>query len=686
MSKSKTKKHSKPNQVSKQTSPSSPDPQEINLLVTLFTEGRYAEAEALTLAQAMTVRFPLHGFGWKALGALFKQLDQNADALIPMQKAAALSPNDAEAHFNLGVVLMELGHPDKAEASYRRTLKIKSNYAEAHNNLGNIFKDLNQLEDAEACYRRALKIKPNYTEAHYNLGKALNDLGHLDEAEVSYRRALEINPFFLEPHYNLGNTLREMGRLKEAEASYRRALQINPDYAEALQNLGITLYGLGLQDEANVCFGRAQEINPYLTSGHSNRLFHLTQNVAVDAETLFTEHCRFGEQFESLFRTNPPQHSNPREPERCLQIGFVSGDLRHHALATFIGPLLMHLANYPQLVLHAYYNHTFEDSVSQQLRLHFNHWHSIASLSDDALAEKIRADGIDILIDLSGHSAKNRLFTFALKPAPVQVTWMGYPCTTGLRSMDYYFADHFILPPGQFDDQFTEKIVQLPASAPFQPYISAPPVNALPALSNGYVTFGSFNQICKINPSVISLWAQILRALPNSRMLLGAMPADGKCDILIDWFAAEGIEPERLSLHPRCDVNNYLALHHQVDICLDTFPYNGGTTTLNALWMGVPTLTLAGHTAAGRSGVAILGHVSLDSYIAQDEADFVEKGLSAVGHLTSLASVREHLRERFEKSAMGQPEMVSAGVECALRLMWQRWCNGLPAESFEVIL
>jgi len=348
--------------------------------------------------------------------------------------------------------------------------------------------------------------------------------------------------------------------------------------------------------------------------------------------------------------------------------------------------VLAHLVRYPQLSLHAYYNHAVEDSVTQRLRGYLTHWHSIVGLSDDALAQKIRADNIDILIDLSGHTAKHRLLTFARKPAPVQVSWIGYPCTTGLGAMDYYLADRLFLPPGQFDDQFTEKIVRLPASAPFLPSKDAPLVNTLPALSNSYVTFGSFNRPNKLSHAVIALWAKLLRALPDSRMLLGAMYQAGENDTLLEWFAQEGIARERLSFHPRSGMDAYLALHHQVDICLDTFPYNGGTTTLHALWMGVPTLTLAGSTAAGRSGASILGHVGLEAFVAHDAADFVRKGLSWAGNLAALSDIRAGLRERFAQSAMGQPAVVAAGMERALRIMWQRWCTGLPAESFEVSL
>ena len=261
---------------------------------------------------------------------------------------------------------------------------------------------------------------------------------------------------------------------------------------------------------------------------------------------------------------------------------------------------------------------------------------------------------------------------------------MGYPGTTGLQAMDYFLSDRFFVPGDEFSEQFTEKIVRLPANAPFMPNKDAPPVNALPALSNGYVTFGSFNRPNKISRSVVALWAQLLRAVPTARMFLACMPSEDRNDPLTEWFEQEGIARNRLLFQKRCGMDLYLGLHSKVDICLDTFPYNGGTTTLHALWMGVPTLTLTGSTPAGRSGATILGHAGLEAFVANDANDFVQKGLSWANDLAALQVIRAGLRERMAKSAMGQPALIAAGLNHAFRVMWQRWCNGLPAESFDV--
>ncbi|MBI3432853.1 MAG: tetratricopeptide repeat protein [Hydrogenophilales bacterium] len=831
-----------------------PSPRELDTLLAAFREGRHAEAVAL--ARTMTEQFPQNEFGWKTLGVVYMQLGSCADALEPMKKAAALSPNDVEAHYNLGVTLQGLGRPQEAESSYRRALRInphyadalcnlgvtlrnlghpeeaeknlrkavriKPDYAEAHNNLGATLKDLGRLDAAEASCRQALQLQPHNAAAHSNLGNTLQTLGRLDEAEASYRRALEINPSFTEVLGNLGNVFQELGRMEDAEASYRRALEIKPDYVEAHSSLGVVLQKLGQIEQARIsylraleirpeyanahnnlgsifqeqdqlglaeaCYRRALEIEPYnikalenlgkllheqdllneaeacyqrllkinpedatahfqlgrifshvghfedaeisyqrvlqimpdsitahcnlantllslcrpdeagvsfrraldlapdMANSYSNLLYYLALNEKTDAKLLFLEHCRFGEQFEAPLRAHWPRHTHSKDPERCLRIGFVSGDFYNHAVANFIEPVLTQLAGYPQLSLHAYYNNLVIDNVTQRLRGHFAHWHPIVGLSDAALAEKISADGIDILIDLSGHTAKNRLLTFARKPAPIQASWIGYPGTTGLHAVDYYLADRFLLPPGQFDDQFTEKIARLPANVPFLPYELAPVVNALPALSNGYMTFGSFNRPNKLSREVIALWSKLLRALPDSRMLLGAMPTDGKPDALVEWFENEGVARERLDFHPRSNMENYLRLHHQVDICLDTFPYNGGTTTHHALWMGVPTLTLAGAGTPGRVGVAILSQAGLPDFGVEDAEYFVARGVYWSENLVALDKLRSSLRDHLSQSPLRKPEIIAAGLERALRTMWRRWCEGMPAESFEVHL
>jgi len=609
--------------------------------------------------------------------------DNLEEAEIKFRQSLELVPDRLSTLINLSATLIKLRKYDIAKEVCLKAVDLDNTSSESWLNLGLIELEVLNYPEAISLFDKAIQLNNNFAEAWLNKGVSLNYLNKFDEAIHSLEKAISINENFADAWFNKGNVLKDIGKIDEAMANYRRALEIDPNYVKAHKNLGWVLQELGQLEDAKASYLRALEIKPDFAGALSNLLFSLIHNEAVDAQTLFAEHCHFSEQFESSLQANWPQHGNSRDPKRSLQVGFVSGDLRNHAVAHFIEPVLANLVKYPQLSLHAYSNHATEDLVTKRLREYFTHWHPVVGLTDDALAEQIRSDGIDILIDLSGHTGGNRLMTFARKPAPVQVSWMGYPGTTGLHAMDYYLADRFFLPPGQFDSQFTEKIVCLPASTPFLPAKAAPSVNALPALSNGYMTFGSFNRPSKISRSTIALWSQLLRTLPDSRMLLGAMNKDGNYTTLIEQFAQEGIDRERLDFHKRSSMERYLGLHHQVDICLDTYPYTGGTTTLHALWMGVPTLTLAGNTAAGRQGAAILGHAGLDAFVTHDAADFVQKGLSLVGDPAALSDIRSGSRERFAHSAMGQPALIAAGLERALRIMWQRWCEGLSPAAID---
>ena len=620
---------------------------------------------------------------WLLLGQVKGAQQLHHDAEQAFSQAAKLNPRLVNAHSNLGIARMQQGKLEEAVAAFRDALKLSPRLLKALANTVSILHTLNRSHEAMPYLAEWLAAEPQSQDAHYNAAVLYQTLHQLADARLHYEKVLALDThgvYAYSTHLNLGVVYYALRDFDAAIAHAEQALTLKPDCAVSHYNLGNAVKEQGNNEEAIARFNKALALKPDFVDAYSGMLFSRIQIECDDAATLSAEHRRFGEQFETPLRSDWPQHANSRDPDRCLLIGVVSGDLRNHAVAHFIEPVLAHLANDPQLSLHAYSNHPFEDAVSRRLMEHFAHWHRIVGMPDEVLAQQIRADGIDILIDLSGHTAHNRLLTFARKPAPLQASWLGYPGSTGLGAMDYYLADRFFLPPGQFESQFTEQIARLPANAPFRPVEDAPAVNALPALSNGYVTFGSFNRLSKLNPVVIALWSSLLRALPTSKMLLVGGAQDGTNEMLIDLFAQEGIAGERLMFHPRCDIHEYLGLHHRVDICLDTFPYNGGTTTCHGLWMGVPTLTLAGRTVPGRQGAAILGHVGLEECVALDAEDFVQKGLFLAGNTSGLSSLRAGLRERFDSSAMRQPAIIAAGLSGVLRTMWKRWCAGLPTE------
>lgn len=693
--------------------------------IKLINEGNVIERQgllddAMKRYMAAIEKAPKLGRAHLNRGNILQQKGDSEGALSAFDFAINCQPDYAAPYYNKGNLLHQLGRTNEAVASFERAIAVQPQFAEALNNLGIVFRDIDQYKKAADCFRQAIEAKPNFAMAHSNLGNVLQILGTLELAEESCSKALSLDANNAMIQINLGNVLQALGKGDSAIACYRRAIEIDPTSAAALNNLGILLHHCDQPDaaircfrqaleidpklasthnnlggslahgqlgQALLCFRRALEIDPSYSDAHSNLLFNLAHSETISPEALYSEHHSFAEKFETPLLALWPKHGNSPDPERQLRIGFVSADLRNHAVAHFVEPVLKELSSFPTLQLHAYYNHTFEDNLSRHLKGYLRAWFPIAALSDSDLAQKIVDDRIDILIDLSGHTGKNRLLTFARKPAPIQVSWIGYPCTTGLRAMDYYIADRCFLPTTRFDNQFSEKIVCLPASTPFLPISSAPPVNSLPALKNGYLTFASFNRTSKLNRAVIALWSQLLRALPTARLLIGSMPINpSESAPLGDWFADEGIASERLTYHPRSDMNHYLTLHHQVDICLDTFPYSGGTTTNHALWMGVPTLTLDGATPPGRQGAANLAYVGLEAFIASDAEDFVQKGLSWAKDLPALAEVRNGLRSRFEQSDVRHPKIVAKSLDIALRTMWQRWCAEMPPEAFTVNL
>ncbi|GAB3380734.1 tetratricopeptide repeat protein [Massilia agri] len=605
-----------------------------------------------------------HGLGGEAVDAMAGLL-------------AASSAPDADA-IDEAAALFACGRLDAAEDAAHALAERFPGHPFGFKLLGAVLHLRGDLPGAIAAMDRALAHGADDAETVSNLGMLLKQARRLPEAELVLRRGIALQPDSASAHNNLAVLLAEMGRLEQAHASAARASALDPSHEQAANTLGAVLARLGRSSEAVATYRHVLALRPDHAAAHSNMLFSMSQMEGIAPATLFEAHREFGRRLEARLGT-PRGWDNTREPERPLRIGFVSGDLRNHAVTSFVEPILQRLANRPGTLLFAYYTYPAQDAVSMRLRGYMEKWVDAALLDDDALDAAIRADAIDILIDLSGHTAHNRLPVFARKPAPLQATWIGYPFSTGLAAMDYYLADRFILPPGKFDHLFSEKLLHLPVVSPFQPDPDAPGLAPLPALRNGHVTFGSFNRISKISREVMATWGRLLRAVDGAHLLVAGMPEGGGHAQLLVWLGEEGIDAARVRFHPRTGMHDYLALHGQVDINLDTFPYSGGTTSLHALYMGVPTLTLAGETSAGRQTACILEHKKLPQFIAVDADDFIAKGVAACADLTALAALRADMRSRFPASSSIELEHVTNGFENAMRLIWRRWCAGLPA-------
>jgi predicted O-linked N-acetylglucosamine transferase (SPINDLY family) len=358
--------------------------------------------------------------------------------------------------------------------------------------------------------------------------------------------------------------------------------------------------------------------------------------------------------------------NNSRDPQRPLRVGFVSGDLRTHAMMHFIEPIWRHLDRdmYP---IYVYHTGEIEDHATKGVAELAHVWRRVRGLDAARLRDRIVEDGIDVLFDLSGHTDANRLLTFAMRAAPVQISWLGYPTTTGVAEMDYYLVDRHVAPPGLLDAQFTEKLAYLPASFTFQPHWESPEVNAAPALKNG----------------VLALWARVLARVPDAKMLLGHVPEESVSELL-ERFARFGVSADRLVLRPRAGMRTYLGYHHEVDIVLDTFPYTGGTTSCHSLWMGVPILTLAGDTRTSRQTACVLGVAGLQQWVSTSGDELVEKAAAWAGNVPALAALRAGMRDQLRASPFARGDLVAQALQRAMRQMWTTWCNGDPATSFEV--
>ncbi|WP_426085222.1 tetratricopeptide repeat protein [Janthinobacterium sp. PSRC1-1] len=616
------------------------------------------------------------------LGQRLQDAGQYEEAEAAYRRAIELTPSSVAAWSQLAIIMHLCKRDEESIAAYQAVLRIEPKNSSAYNEMGMLLQAAGRCDEALAAYRELLQLIPDDHVVYNNIATVLQEQGHFEAALEQYRTALKIMPNFALTHCNLGTCLLKMGRLDESLQWFANGIEHDPLLYLAHHNLVAILSELGRTDEAIAVCRHAIKINPEWSDMHSSLLFILSHGAGINATELFKEHQRFGKQFETPWLTKQLAHGNERDAERVLRVGFVSADLYNHAMANFITPVLENLTDATGLELYIYCNNRVDDHITTHLRKLIPKWQEIQYLSNDQLAQRITADGIDILIDLSGHSGHNRLPVFARKPAPLQLSWIGYAMTTGLQAIDYYVSDPFLSPPGLLDDQFTEKLLSLPAGVAYLPAQDVSPIAPAPVSANGYLTFGSFNRANKLSRGLLARWAALLRAVPDARMVIAAMPDEKAIAMIRDCFASEGIVQERLSFHKRTGAREYMDLHRLVDVCLDTAPYPGGTTTYNALWMGVPTLTMTGPTLLGRIGAAIAGHMGLPEYIAQDEADFIRKGVAIAANVSQVISLRGKLRARFAESAMGQPALIAAGLDSALRAIWRRWCAGLAPVAF----
>jgi predicted O-linked N-acetylglucosamine transferase (SPINDLY family) len=598
------------------------------------------------------------------------------DAEQSYRQILRVAPHQVDALHLLGVVAHQTGRNDEALRFITQALALNGGQAKFHNSLGAVYRALGKLPEAVACLQQSLLLDPQYAEAHNNLGTALLEQGRLKEAAASFRHAVELKPNYAKAFTNLGVALRGEGQIAEATACCRRALQIREDSWEAHTCLGNVLKDQGQIAEAIACYERALQLEPHANSPQSNLLCCLHYRAGVSLSELAAAHAAYDRTFGAPLRSTWKPHGNLPDPERRLRLGFVSPDLHRHPVGYFLIRCLEHLD--PQRTEAVFYSDSTEaDELTARIRATATTWRDVLNWGDERLADEIRADQIDILFDLSGHTRKNRLLVFARKPAPIQVSWAGYVGTTGLRAIDYILADRFEI-PAEAEPHYCERVLRLPdAYVCYDPPDYAPPVSPLPALEEGHVTFGSFNNPAKIGFPVVQVWSRILHRLPHARLVLKYKGMDDPAHAgrLAEMFAGHGIDPARvayLSPSPHADL---LAHYGNIDIGLDPLPYNGGLTTLEALWMGVPVITCPGETFAGRHSLTHLSNVGLTRTIARTLDEYVDLAVTLADDLPGLATVRAELRERMASSPLCDGRRFAGNLMDLLRGVWREWVS-----------
>jgi protein O-GlcNAc transferase len=584
---------------------------------------------------------------------------------------------DTKSATQKAIEYLQTGRLEQAEEIFMDILKIDPHNISVLHFIGIVHYKLKKYASSLDYINRALQFGPDYVDAYNNMGIVLQELGRFDEAVACYKKALELRPDFGRAHYNLGTVLKEQYLIDEAVVHYQKALSIDPNFVEAYNNLGLALQDQGKIEEAEVSYRRALSMRPDFTLCYSNLLFLMNHNPRYDAQFLFSEHLRFAKQIAEPVYPASFHYANDRAPSRRLRIGYVSPDFRRHAVAYFAEPVIIS-HNHKDFEVFCYSNSVNHDEVTQRIIDNADRWHNIAEMSDHRVAELIRADCIDLLVDLAGHTANNRILVFAQRPAPIQISWIGYLATTGLSAMDYRIADIHTDPPGMNERLYTEELVRLAdIFLCYLPDKDSPDVGMLPSVTAGFVTFGSFNKLTKISEEVITVWSNILKAIPNSRLLLKTFGFrdPGTRRYAAERFVQKGIAAERIIMQNSDPSPWHLKSYNDVDIGLDTFPFNGAATTCEAMWMGVPVISLAGTAYHSRIGASLLSNNHLSEFVARTYDEYVEIAVNLANNTERLEAIRCNLRNVMSNSPLTNAKKLTLNLENCYRSMWQKWCN-----------
>jgi protein O-GlcNAc transferase len=629
-------------------------------------DGASASAERTARARALVTQ-----------GNALEDRGELASACALYREAVHLAPGLADAHLNLGIGLAAAGDAAGARAAYEALLALEPAHPFGHYNYANLVAAQGDLRQAETLVRRALAARADFPQAHLLLSNVLDSQGDAAGAEQALRAALAVNPQYAGAHYNLAMLMRRLQRPDDALAAARDAAAADPQNADAQALFGSLLIEHGLALEALAPLRQAIALAPGNLELRSRELFLLNLDESLSAEALFRQHCAVGALLEQAV---PARYAGrwtaPRDPQRRLRIAFVSGDLRVHPVSLFLLPLLERLDR-SRFEVVCCSRGAAQDHITERLRALSDHWVDASGLDNAALAQAIHGAAVDILVDLLGHTGEFTVPVYCEQPAPVQVAWVGYLNTTGLARMGYRLCDDRTDPPAVSAPLHTERLVALPFSQwCYRPFVEVEPPAAAPPAADGAITFGSFNQAAKVTPSMARRWARILQRVAGSRLLVAGVASTAKQASVLAAMQEEGVAPACVQFAPRMPLPDYLRLIASVDIALDAYPYGGGTTTFDALYMGVPVVTATGDTPASRSAASILAGLDLRDWIAGSIDDYEELAVRKAADRAAISQLRASLRPRLQASGFMAEERFVRDFEAALRTMWRRYCEG----------
>jgi len=570
--------------------------------------------------------------------------------------------------------LFQSGQLSKAKRIYEKICRKSRNDDGAWVMLGIILAQQGSFRKAETSLQRALAANTGNFDALINLGLLYYQQGMFEQSMQHYRQALVLNPDHADALVQTGNVCARQDLLTDAEDHYRRALKNSPAHSAALGNLANVLSYQGRSPEAIPLFRKVLQMNPGYSGMHSNLLLCLHYPDPIDPPVLFEEHRKWSAVHCRGVRPYDWSTGTAANRDR-LRIGYVTPDLREHSVAYFFKPLLVH-HDRTNFDIFCYYESRLEDNAVAGNTGSKYTLRSTLGLSDDQAAEIIRQDRIDILVDLAGHTENNRLPVFARRPAPVQMTYLGYPDTTGLDTIDYRITDHWADPPGRTEHFHSESLLRLENGfLCFSPPVESPDITSLPYDANGYITFGSFNVLTKITPDILAAWSHLLGRMPEARLLIkNRQLTDDRLKLrLSEYFQGMGINAERIELSGRTSKSEHMATYGKVDIALDSFPYNGTTTTCDTLWMGIPVVTLAGSCHVSRVGVSILSQVELDELVTESREEYIDCAVELAGNPARIRELRHTLREKMRSSSLSDGEKFTQGVETLYIDAWNAW-------------